>query len=83
MISEAIELESQNILSWKGPVRTIKSNSRFHTGPPKIQTLCLRALSRHSLNSSTGGHAHSPGQPVPCPAPCGAAPVPNPQLPLP
>jgi len=36
-----------------------------------------------SLNSGTGGCAHSPGQPAPCPPPCGAAPVPNPQLPLP
>jgi len=29
------------------------------------------------------GHAHCPGQPVPCPPPSGAHPVPNPQLPLP
>ena len=41
------------------------------------QTLCLKALSRCSLNSGTGGRAHSPGQPVPCPPPSGADPVPN------
>ena len=38
--------ESQNILSWKGPTKIIESNSWLHTGPPKIQTLCLRALSK-------------------------------------
>jgi len=47
------------------------------------QTVCLRASSKNFLNSIIEGRAHSPGQPVPCPPPCGAAPVPNPQLPLP
>ena len=28
--------------------------------PSKIQTLCLRALSKRSLNSGTWGHAHHP-----------------------
>jgi len=65
-------IESENILSWRRLARTTQN-----------QTLCLRALSRRSLNSSTEGRAHSPGQPAPCPPPCGAAPVPNPQLPLP
>ena len=73
----------QNILSWKEPVRIIESNSWLHSAPHKLQTLSLRAVSKHSLNSGTGGRAHSPGQPVPCPPPRGAAPVPNPQLPLP
>ena len=65
------------------PTGIIKSNSWLHTGPPKKQTLCLGAASRHSLNSSTRGRAHSPVHPVPCPPPCGAAPFPHPQLPLP
>jgi len=34
-------------------------------------------MSSGSLNSGTGGCAHSPGQPIPCPPPSGAAPVPN------
>jgi len=75
--------ESQNTLSWKGSVRITGSNSWLHTGWPKIQSLYLRALSKHSLNSGTRGCAHCPGQPVPCPLPCGAVPFLNPQLPLP
>ena len=70
-------------MSWKGPARIMESNCWPHTGPPQNQTQCLRALSRHSLNFGTRGRAHSPGQPVPCPPPSGADPVPNPQLPLP
>ena len=42
----------KSILSWKGPTEIIKSHSQVHTAPPKIQTLCLRALSKLSLNSS-------------------------------
>jgi len=61
----------------------MESNSWLHTAPPKNQTLCLRTLPRHSLNSSTLGCAHSPGHSVPCPPPSGADPVPHPQLPLP
>jgi len=41
-------------------------NSWMHTGPHKIQTLCLRVLSKHSLNSSSSG---------PCPQPSGADPA--------
>lgn len=32
---------SQNILSWKGPLRIIGSCSWVHTPPPKIQTISL------------------------------------------
>jgi len=46
---------SQNILSWKRSMGIIKSNSWLHTEPPKIQTLCLRALSKHCLNSGSPG----------------------------
>lgn len=40
-----ITAESQDILSWEGPTRITKSNSRPHTGPPKkpkpyIQECC-------------------------------------------
>jgi len=76
-------LESQNIPSWKGPTKTIEANPWLHTGPPKIQTLHLRALSRCSFSSGPWGCAHCPGQPVPCPPPSGADPVPHPQLRLP
>ena len=34
----------KSILSWKGPTEIIKSHSQVHTAPPKIQTLCLRAV---------------------------------------
>ena len=44
----------------------IESSSWLLTGPPKLQTLCLRTLPKHSLNSGTWGYAHCPGQPVPC-----------------
>ena len=41
----ALEVESQNVPSWKGPTRITKSNSWPHTGPPKkpkpyIQECC-------------------------------------------
>ena len=38
--------ELWNIPSWKGSERTTESNSWLQTGPPKIQTTFLRALSR-------------------------------------
>ena len=38
---------------------------RLHTGPPKIQTLCLRALPKHSLNSSSLGTLPLPEGAVP------------------
>jgi len=38
--------ESQNIPHWREPIWIIKSNSWLHTGPPQIQTLYRRALSR-------------------------------------
>lgn len=44
-------IEQQNILRWKGPTKAIQSNLRLHT---KIHTLCLRAVSKRSQNSSTG-----------------------------
>ena len=43
--------ELQNNLSWKGPVRIIEPNSWLHTALPKILTQCLKAQSKHSLNS--------------------------------
>lgn len=67
-----------------GPARPRHSPSRYglarinpglHTASPKIQTLCLRAASKRSLNSGTRGRAHSPGHSVPCPPPRGADPV--------
>jgi len=47
------------------------------------QTLCLRAVLKQSLNSSTQGCAHCPAQPIPCPPPSGAEPFPHAHLPLP
>lgn len=40
------------MLSWKGPKKIIKSNSWLNKGPRKIQALCLRAMSKYSLNFS-------------------------------
>lgn len=40
------------MLSWKGPEKIIESNSWLNKGPPKIQALCLRAMSEQSLNFS-------------------------------
>ena len=48
-------IESQSIPSWKGPTRIIKSNSWLHKGPPKIQTVCLKAPSKCLFNSSSSG----------------------------
>lgn len=44
---------AQNVPRWKGPTRITDSNPWTHTGPPKIQTLCLLAMPKRSLNSST------------------------------
>ena len=77
------------MLSWKGLTRIIKSNFWLHAGPLKILTLRLGALCKCTMNSGTGAvhtvphWGRCPGQPVLCPLPSGAAPVPNPQLPLP
>ena len=68
-------VEPYNILSWKEPTRTIKSNSWLHTAPP--QTLHLRAGSKHPLNSSRLWP-----QPIPCPPPSGAELFPHPHLTL-
>ena len=57
--------------------------SHLHTGPLRIQTLRLRAVSKRPLNSFPRGRAHCPGQPAPCPSPSGEEPPPDPQLPLP
>jgi len=35
------------------PCPVIESSSWFHTGSPKIQTLCLTTLSKHTLDSSS------------------------------
>jgi len=47
--------ESQNLPRWKGPTRIIESNSLLHTGPPKNQTMCLKVLPKHFLNSGRLG----------------------------
>ncbi|XP_021247687.1 uncharacterized protein LOC110396396 [Numida meleagris] len=57
---------SQNILSWKRPTRI--TDSWLHTAQPKSQTLCLRVLSKRSLNSGGSGHTPCPRQPVPVPS---------------
>lgn len=44
----------------EGTIRITESNSWSLTGQSKIQTLCLGALSRCSINSGTWSHAHSP-----------------------
>lgn len=49
----SVARESQNILTWKGPTKITQSNSWLHIGPPQIQTLGIRALSKHSLYSSS------------------------------
>ena len=38
--------ESQNIPSWKGPKRIIKSNAWLHTKPPKIQSYWDHSLDK-------------------------------------
>ena len=43
----------QNVLSWKGPTRTIKSNFWLCTGPPKNPTICLKAVSRYFFSFQT------------------------------
>lgn len=60
---------SLNIPSGKGPTRSIESNSWLPTGPPKNQTLCLRAVSKRFSVSRTGS--------VPCPLPWEPVPVPG------
>ena len=40
-------IESWNSPSWKGLTRSIELNPWLHTGPPKIQTLCLSVV--HTL----------------------------------
>ena len=61
----------------KGSLSPTPGSTQHHPNP----------LSEWSQNTpytlAAQGRAHCPGQPVPCPPPCGAAPVPNPQLPLP
>ena len=44
------------MLSWKGPTRIFEFSPWLHTGPPQIQTLYLRVLSKRSLNSGYPGH---------------------------
>ena len=48
-------IDAQNIPSWKGPTRIMESSSRLHTALPQIQPLCLRAVSKCSLNSGSTG----------------------------
>lgn len=44
-------IESQNILSWNGPTRIIKSNFWLNKGQPKIKIISLRKLSKYFLKS--------------------------------
>ena len=74
-------IESQNIPSWKVPTRIMECNSWLHTGSSKIQTQCLRVLSKCSLSSSIRGHAHCPEKAVPCTPPSGADSFPHPSVP--
>lgn len=52
--------ESQNIWSWKGPTRIIELEFQLRTELLKIQTQCLRLMSKH-LNSSSLGLYVYPG----------------------
>lgn len=64
-VTACLQTEPQNIPSWKGHIRLIESNSWLHTLPPKNQTLCLRVLSKCSLNSvslALGNLFHCPCQ---------------------
>lgn len=45
-------IESQNILSWNESIKIVESNSWLHVGPPKNQTVCLKAIPKCFLNSS-------------------------------
>lgn len=49
-------IEPLNIQSWKKHRRITEINSWLHTELPKIQKVCLRALSKCFLNS---GHTHN------------------------
>lgn len=71
--------KSWNIWSWKGLAKEIKSKLCFHTAPTKIQTLCLRELSKCSLIFSSSGLCPLPWEPAPCPTPPDAEPFPNTQ----
>ena len=51
--SEKENIESQNIPTWKGLTGITESNSWLLTASPKIQTLCLRAVSKCSLSSGS------------------------------
>lgn len=42
----SISIESENVLSWKGPTKMIEANSCLWTGPPKN----LKAMSKCFLN---------------------------------
>lgn len=57
-----------NIQRWKEPIRIIQPHYWLHKGMPKNQTICLRALSKHVLNSNSL---------VPWQAPRGACAVPT------
>jgi len=73
-------IDSCNNPSWKGSVRITESNSWLHTGPPKNQSIWLRALSKCFLNCGSLGP-----WPLPWKAcssawpPVGAEPFPNAQ----
>jgi len=49
-------------LESEGTHKDHQYNSHLHATPTKIQTQCLKALSKFSLSSGTRGHARCPGQ---------------------
>jgi len=61
-------IESQNILSWKTPVRIIKSNSWFYTeAPPKLEHMSENIVQTLLELWEAQGHDHGPGELVSCP----------------
>jgi len=69
-------IKSQNFLSWKGST-SVESNSHPHTGPPKTQSLCLRAVTHCSVITGRSGPWPLPWEPAPCSPPSGADPFSN------
>ena len=74
---------TQNMPSWKGPIRTIESNSWLHTPLPKIQTHHLKALSKRSFHSKPPARKpvprpDHPSAKNPCLSVSGEEPSPNP-----
>lgn len=69
-----MDLESQNIQSWKDPIRIIKSNSCFHRGALNNQAIylsrCFLSFIKFSAMTTALGRPW-----VPCPPPSGEEPL--------